>query len=99
VEIAQPPARRAQGRVAAPPRRPRPGVTDGVAVEVGQNFPTLIIDAEGARCAGEPHRLQVTQQRMNGRRLRAGSSADGLPNADGAIIAATGQPMLHKPGP
>jgi hypothetical protein len=59
----------------------------------------LIIDAEGARRAGEPDDLQVTQQRMNGRRVHAGSSADGSPNAYGAIVTATGQPMLHALGP
>jgi hypothetical protein len=59
----------------------------------------LTVDAEGARRPDEPDGFQVTQQRVNGRRLRAGSSADGLPNPYGTIVTAAGQPMLHAPGP
>jgi hypothetical protein len=59
----------------------------------------LTVDAESARRPGEPDGFQVTQQRLNGRRVSAGSSADGLPNAYGTIVAAAGQPMLHAPGP
>ena len=97
MEVAQPASIRAVSL--ARPGRPGSGVTDGLAVEVGQDFPTLIIDAEHARRAGEPDGLQMTQQRMNGQRMRTGSSADRLPNAYGAIVTApAGQPMRHALG-
>ena len=44
-------------------------------VEVGQHLATLLVDAERARRAGEADRLQVAQQRVDGRRPRPGVAA------------------------
>jgi len=99
VEVPQPPARGDQGRLAVRPRRPGPAVANGASVEVGQDFPAFVIDTERARRAGEPDGLEVTQQRMDSRRLRASSPADGLTDADCPVVAAAGHPLSHAPGP
>jgi hypothetical protein len=98
MEVAQPAARCDQCRFAVHPSRPGSGATDGAAVEVGQNFPTSIVKSEHARRTGEADHLEVTQQRLNGGRLRTSSPTHGVPDPYGAIVAAAGQPLLHAIG-
>lgn len=62
------------------PMGPRCGVAHGVTGEVAKNLPTLLINAKRERAPVKAHTVKVRQQRVDGRRPRAGGSAYRVPD-------------------
>ena len=60
--------------------------------QIGKNLTSAFVEAQNGRDMGEP-RSQMREQRMYGRRPRAGNAADRFPSSPGAANVASGEPV------